>query len=253
MTDGLGVYSKKSVPGKHALCLAHARRKFFDALVSFPKEAFAFLTVFHALFMIEREADAAGVDDVGRIAMRKHKSVVLVNELATLLRSFNPPPRSSLGKAIKYMTKRWTGMTRFLEDGRIPLSNNAVETRFRDAKLGFKNFLFAQSELGDDAVAIYYTLVASARLHGHDPVAYLADCLRRITAGHPASRLRELLPCNWVQPDETEGAADLPPMSREEVIPAERVVATRRLAGKVRLVNSPPGEPAASLQNTAVF
>jgi transposase len=252
MTDGLGVYSKKSVPGTHALCMAHGRRKYFDALVSFPEEAFAFLTVIHALFMVEREADETGLDDAGRLALRQRKSVVLVNELATLLRSFNPPPRSSLGKAINYMTKRWTGMTRFLTDGRIPLSNNGVETRFRDAKLGFKNFLFAQSEIGADAVAIYYTLIASARLHGHDPVAYLASCLRRITAGHPAARLSELLPWNWTPPDDAAAGDELPPMSREEMIPAERVVATRRLAGRVRLANAPPAGPVTPLQNTAV-
>lgn len=253
MTDGHGAYSKKSVPGAHANCMAHGRRKHYDALVSFPKEAFAVLTVIHALFMVEREADEAGLDADGRLALRKRKSVVLVNELATLLQSFNPPPRSSLGKAIKYMTKRWVKLTRFLMDGRIPLSNNAVESRFRDAKLGFKNFLFAQSELGADAVAIYYTLIASARLHGHDPVAYLADCLIRITGGHPASRLSELLPWNWKSAEAAGGGDDLPPMSREEVIPAERVIAMRKLAGKVRLANSPPGQTAVPIQNTAVF
>jgi len=166
LTDGLAVYSKKSVPGKHAQCLAHARRKFYDTHVSFPKEAFAVLCVIHGLFLVEHEADAAGLGADARRNLRKMKSAVLLNELATLIRSFNPPPRSSLGKAIKYLEKRWPGLTRFLDDGRIPLTNNAVERRFRDAKLGFKNFLFAQSEVGADAVAIYYTLIATARLHG---------------------------------------------------------------------------------------
>jgi transposase len=252
MTDGHGVYNKKTVPGKHAQCMAHGRRKYFDALVSFPKEAFAFLTAIHALFMVEREADEAKLDADGRLALRKKKSVALVNELATLLQSFNPPPRSSLGRAIKYMTKRWTALTRFLTDGRIPLSNNGVETRFRDAKLGFKNFLFAQSEVGADAVAIYYTLIASARLHGLDPVAYIADCLRCITGGHPASRLGELLPWNWTPPDVATDEDELPPMSREETISSERVVAMRRLSGKVHLASSPPGEAPKPIQNTAV-
>jgi transposase len=251
MTDGHGAYSKKSVPGAHANCMAHSRRKYFDALVSFPKEAFAFLTVIHAIFMVEREADEAGLDADGRLALRKSKSIVLVNELATLLQSFNPPPRSSLGKAIKYMTKRWAALTLFLTDGRIPLSNNAVESRFRDAKLGFKNFLFAQSELGADAVAIYYTLIASARLAGHDPVAYLADCLRRINAGHAASRLEELLPWNWAAPETPGNLDESPPMSREELVSVERVVAMRRLAGKVRLASSPTGVAAVPIQNTA--
>jgi transposase len=252
LTDGHSVYSKKTVPGKHAQCLAHGRRKFFDSLVSFPTEAFTLLTVIHALFMVEREADEAGIDADGRLALRKKKSVVLVNELAILLQSFNPPPRSAFGRAIKYMTKRWIGMTRFLEDGRIPLSNNAVESRFRDAKLGFKNFLFAQSEIGADAVAIYYTMIASARLCGHDPVAYIADCLRKITAGHSASRLCELLPWNWTPPDDGDND-ELPQMSREEQIPAERVIAMRRLARKVHVAASPPDAPAEIVQNTAVF
>jgi len=104
----------------------------------------------------------------------------------------NPPPKSSLGKAIKYSLKRWSKLTAFMADGRIPLSNNAVESRFRDVKLGFKNFLFAQSEIGAEAVAIYYSLIATARLYNLDPTAYLADVMTKITAGFPGTRSKAI-------------------------------------------------------------
>ena len=238
MTDGHGCYSKKSITGIHANCFAHARRKFYDALQSFPVEPLAVLNVIHDLFMVERLAAETGLNAEGRLAMRKSKSTVLLNELATLVNSMNPPPRSSLGKAINYFLKRWVPLTKFMTDGRISLSNNEVETRFRDVKLGFKNFLFAQSELGADTIAIYYSLIATARLYGHDPNEYLADVMTKITAGFPNKRIKELLPWNWESPVQTK--QELPPMTREEKIPAERILGLKPLAGKVGLAADPP-------------
>ena len=249
MTDGLGCYSKASVPGIHANCFAHARRKFYDSLLSFPGESMAVLSVIHDLFMIERMATESGLDADGRLALRKAKSVVLLNELHTLVDSMNPPPRSSLGKAIKYLKKRWVHLTRFLADGRIPLSNNEVETRFRDVKLGFKNFLFAQSELGAEAVAIYYSLIATARLYGHDPNDYLADVMTKITAGFPHKRIEELLPWNWQPPKTLQ--QHLPPMTCEEQIPIERILDIKRLSGKIRRAGESSG-PDPGVQKTAV-
>lgn len=246
MTDGHGCYSKKSIPGVHSNCLAHARRKFYDALLSFPKEAFTVLTVIHDIFMVDTLANELGLDAPGRLELRKRKSMVLLIELRTLLESMNPPPKSSLGKAIKYALKRWSKLTAFMTDGRIPLSNNAVESRFRDVKLGFKNFLFAQSEIGAEAVAIYYSLIATARLYNLDPTAYLADVMTKITAGFPAKRIDELLPWNW---QSTAAPPSTPPLiSRDEDLPVTQVIELRRLAGKVRLTVS-VDQPQAACQS----
>ena len=97
-------------------------------------------------------------------------------------------------KAIDYVLTRWEAFTRFLEDGRICLSNNAAERALRGIALGRKARLFAGSERG--GVAMMYSLIHTAKLNDIDPQAWLADVLARI-ADHPVSRLDELLPWNW--------------------------------------------------------
>jgi hypothetical protein len=95
-----------------------------------------------------------------------------------------------------YMLKRWPGFARFLEDGRICLTNNAAERALRGIALGRKSWLFAGSDRGGDRAAVMYTLIVTAKMNDVDPQAWLADVLARI-AEHPALRLDELLPWNW--------------------------------------------------------
>jgi hypothetical protein len=99
------------------------------------------------------------------------------------------------------MLKRWTAFTRFLDDGRICLSNNAAERALRGIALGRKSWLFAGSDRGGMRAAAMYSLIVTAKMNDIDPQAWLADVLVRI-AGHPASRLDELLPWNW-RPENT--------------------------------------------------
>ena len=102
-------------------------------------------------------------------------------------------------KAINYLFEkdgRWPAFTRFLEDGRICLTNNAAERSLRGVALGRKSWLFAGSERGGDRAAFVYTLIVTAKMNDIDPQAWLADVLARI-AGHPASQLDDLLPWNW--------------------------------------------------------
>jgi transposase len=95
-----------------------------------------------------------------------------------------------------YMLKRWTSFTRFLDDGRICLTNNAAERALRGLALGRKAWLFAGSDLGGQRAAHLYSLIVTAKLNDVDPQAWLADVLHRIN-DHRASRLYELLPWNW--------------------------------------------------------
>ncbi len=103
---------------------------------------------------------------------------------------------NEVAKAIDYMLKRWAAFVRFLDDGRICLTNNAAERALRGIAVGRKNWLFAGSDRGGERAAAIYTLIATAKLNGVDPQAWLEDVLRRI-ADHPASRLADLLPWNW--------------------------------------------------------
>ena len=100
--------------------------------------------------------------------------------------------------AMDYMLKRWALFTRFLEDGRIGLTNNAAERALRGLALGRKAWLFAGSDRGGGRAALLYGLIVTAKLNDIGPQAWLTDVLARI-AGHPVSRLDELLPWNWAK------------------------------------------------------
>ena len=95
-----------------------------------------------------------------------------------------------------YILKRWDAFTRFLDDGRVCLSNNAAERALRGIALGRKSWLFAGSQRGGERAAVMYSLIVTAKMNDIDPQAWLADVLARI-ADHSASRLDELLPWNW--------------------------------------------------------
>ena len=94
------------------------------------------------------------------------------------------------------MLKRWASFTRFLDDGRICLTNNAAERALRGIALGRKAWLFAGSDRGGERAAIMYTLIQTARLNGVDPQAWLADVLASVN-DHTIQDLDELLPWNW--------------------------------------------------------
>ena len=105
-------------------------------------------------------------------------------------------PHDDAGKAMNYMLNRWPAFTRFLDDGRICLTNNAAERALRGIALGRKAWLFAGSDRGGQRAAKMYSLIVTAKMNDIDPQAWLADVLARI-ADHPAQRLEELLPWNW--------------------------------------------------------
>lgn len=94
------------------------------------------------------------------------------------------------------MLRRWPAFVRFLDDGRVCLTNNAAERAPRGFALGRKAWLFAGSDRGAERAAAIATLIATAKLNDVDPQAWLADVLARI-AGHPVQRLDELLPWYW--------------------------------------------------------
>jgi transposase len=104
--------------------------------------------------------------------------------------------KSEIGKALAYTLNHWEALTRFLQDGRICLSNNAAERALRGIAVGRRNWTFAGSDRGGERAAAIYTLIETAKLNGVDPQAWLADVLARI-ADHPAKRITDLLPWNW--------------------------------------------------------
>ncbi len=178
-------------------CWAHGRRKLFDlAKVARAPLAAEAVRRIDAIFDVERSIN--GLPAEQRLALRQMHVAPLVAELETWMRAARGKMsrHAEVAKAMDYMLKRWDTFSRFLGDGRICLSNNAAERALRGVALGRKAWLFAGSDRGGDRAAAMYSLIITAKLNDIDPRAWLADVLRRI-AGHPASRLHELLPWNW--------------------------------------------------------
>ncbi|MES0030806.1 IS66 family transposase [Mesorhizobium sp. M0040] len=211
---------KKVLPITPAFCFAHARRGFFE-LADIEKNAregkrngkpvspIALEAVrrIDALFEIERAINGRSADE--RYAVRQEESKPLLDDThAWLLRERDTLSRSSeVLKPINYMLRRWADFARFIDDGRICLSNNAAERALRGIALGRRNWTFAGSQRGADRAAVMLTLITTARLNDVDPKAWLADALARI-ADLPASRLHELLPWEWKRLREADKPAD---------------------------------------------
>ena len=149
-----------------------------------------------ALFAIEREIH--GLSAGQRHLVRQEKSAPLVKELESWMIEMRDKLSRGhdLTKAFNYMLRRWPSFTRFLDDGRICLSNNAAEPALRSIALGRKSWLFCGSDRGGQRAAVLYSLITTAKMNDVDPQAWLADVLARIAA-HPAQRIDELLPWNW--------------------------------------------------------
>ena len=133
----------------------------------------------------------------GGACARKRSKPLLDDMHAWLREQRDTLSRSSaVLKPINYMLKRWDDFARFLDDGRICLTNNAAERALRGIALGRRNWIFAGSERGADRAAVMLTMIMTCRLNDVDPKAWLADVFARI-ADLPAARLHELLPWEW--------------------------------------------------------
>jgi transposase len=189
--------NRKPGPIVEAACWAHARRKFFDlARISKAPIAAEAVRRIDVLFAIEREIN--GLMPQERLRVRQERSRQLIIELQIWLREQRArlSKNNDTTKAINYTLKRWDAFTRFLDDGRLCISNNAAERELRAVALGRKNWTFAGSDEGGRRAAAIYTLIATAKLNDVDPQAWLADVLARLP-DHPAKRIHELLPWNW--------------------------------------------------------
>ena len=200
--------SRAEGPITAALCWAHARRQFFELADIATKArrgknaagispiALEAVRRIDALFDIERGINGQSAEE--RLRVRREQSAPPLAALETWLRE----QRSRLSRSssvigpIDYMLRRWGRFARFIEDGRICLTNNAAERALRGFALGRKSWLFAGSERGADRAAVMATLIMTAKLNDVDPQAWLADVLARIN-DHAIHRLDELLPWNW--------------------------------------------------------
>jgi len=202
------LYAAGRKPGSitEASCWAHGRRKLFEladvaakargTLAVIAPLAFEAVKRIDAIFDIEREINGRSIDQ--RVAVRRDRVAPLVSELEIWMRQeYGKLSRhSDVAKAMNYMLSRWQAFTRFLDDGRICITNNAAERALRGIALGRKSWLFAGSDRGGERAAVIYTLIQTARLNDVNPQAWLADVLARIN-DHNVQKLDQLLPWNW--------------------------------------------------------
>jgi transposase len=215
------LYKAERRPGPitEAACWSHGRRKFFEladitkaAEARSQKKNAAWSPLAHGavrridlIFDAERALNGLATDK--RLELRRTHVVPLVADLENWMRIERAKfsRHNDIAKAMDYMLKRWDAFTRFLDDGRICLTNNAAERALRCVALGRRNWTFCGSDRGGERAAAIYTLIATAKLNDIDPEAWLADVLRRIN-DHPASKLDELLPWHW-RPSALDAAA----------------------------------------------
>lgn len=208
LTDGLGVYDsfgKNSSGVVHAGCWAHSRRRFVEAqkgtkATSRKGSLAAYgLELIDQLFEIDRQGER--LTPVERKALRDAKSISVLAELKKWLdeRVVHVPKKSLIGEAIHYTLNQWDKLTRFLEDGNIPLHNNFVENMIRPFAVGRRNWLFSDTPEGAHANAVLYSLLVTAKVNGLNPSEYLTRALKGICTASTESELSELLPLQPIQ------------------------------------------------------
>ena len=195
-------------------CLAHARRKFDEALkaqrsVDPNKQkstlAASALKQIQTLYKIER--DIKHLSAVEKYAIRQEQSVPILNELKTWLDTniVVVPPRSTLGKAMNYLLKQWDKLTVYTTDGRLRIDNNLTENAVRPFVIGRKAWLFAASVDGAKASANLYSLVETAKANGHKPHSYIQHVLTKLPAAQSLEDIEALLPFN-LEPEQCHAA-----------------------------------------------
>ncbi|MBK7760534.1 MAG: transposase [Deltaproteobacteria bacterium] len=177
---------------------AARRREEGFAGVESPVLAAEAMALIGVLFEIEREIKDADLETRRRRRDTDTRAALVKIHDWLTRHVHGARPRSAIGKAIQYTLNQWAALTVCADHPEIPIHNNTSELRLRQAVTGRKNYLFAGSEGGAASAAILYSLVASCRLHGLDPWAYLYDVLGRIN-DHPVHRVIELSPAYVAQ------------------------------------------------------
>ena len=177
-------------------CWVHARRKFDEAASSRPQEATEIMARIAQLYKLEAQCAEMRPEDRSR-QRQQHARPIIDGIFARIeeLRS-HTLPSEPLRKAMEYALNQREALCRYLDDGRLKADNNTAENAIRPLALGRKNWLFAGSERGAKATALFLGLIQSCKACEVNPWQYLNDMLRRIMS-HPVNRLRDLLPDQW--------------------------------------------------------
>jgi transposase len=205
-SDGYTAYTKFAAESPHNIinlgCWAHARRKFVEITKVAAKKGVAFgaVKLIAELYKIERQAKADNLSFEEIQERRQKESKPILEELKKFLLDHQDavPPQSLLGKAISYTLKNWEHLTVYLERGDLEIDNNATERCVKPFAVGRKNWYFKGCVKGANASAAIYSLIETAKSHGHNPYNYLKDIFSRLPQKIAAGEsLEDLLPYNW--------------------------------------------------------
>lgn len=208
--DFSGYHALQSQGVKAALCMAHARRKLFEAY-QFNGSAIAGQAVALIAKLYEVESQARELQPEARWRLRQQNAKPVADALHTWLIEQRPKLAKAdvTAKAIDYALSNWAGLTRYLDDGNVPIDNNAAENAVRPLAVGRKNWLFVGSQQAGERAAVVLSLIESAKLNGHDPWAYLKDVFERLPTLKQRD-LAQLLPHNWQPPDDAAMLSSTP-------------------------------------------
>jgi transposase len=181
-------------------CNAHARRKFEPVAQGakgkgLAKEALRF---YKELYKIEREAKNNQLTPEQRYELRQQRSKPLMDKFKSWLDELYPTvlPQSPLGKAMNYCIKLWSGLARFLDDGRLEIDNNLTEQEIKPLVIARKNFMFCSSVDGAKALCMHFSFIRTAKAHGLDPYHYYVKLLKSIPHCQSVEDYEKLLPWN---------------------------------------------------------
>lgn len=208
-TDGYGVYEALCANHPRIMlvyCMAHARRKFVDALKYDKKKATEVLELMQQLYKLEQDMREEGLTWEQRTERRQQEALPVLDRIEEWMQAHNYTvlPESPLGKAIGYTLPRWKGLRAYANHGQIEVDNNLVENAIRPLAIGRKNYLFAGSHDAAEMTAAMYSFMATCKKNGVDEFEWLKDVFTRIQS-HKQKDLYQLLPNNWkkykVQPE----------------------------------------------------
>ena len=182
-------------------CWAHARR-YFEKVVRNQRRwgrAHEVMKLITALFQLESRLEDLAPEEIR--AERQRRALPILARLHAKLETMATylAPKSDLGKAVAYTLNHWQGLVRYTEDGRLDITNNYAERLLRGLCVGRKNWNFAGSREGAEAMMVLLTIVETCKQNGVNVRRYLEDVLERIQ-DYPANRIRELLPYHWSDP-----------------------------------------------------
>jgi transposase len=184
-------------------CMAHARRKFDEAINNDKVRAEQMLKMMHELYAIERRARDGGLSYEQRRVMRQEESLPVLTAIETWLKENLQQvlPKSAIGKAIAYTLTLWPRLLRYAAHGEAEIDNNLIENSIRPVAIGRKNYMFAGSHHGAERAAMMYSLLGTCKQNNIEPFTWLKEVLTRLP-DHSIQRLEELLPQNLIIPAE---------------------------------------------------